>query len=330
MKIWFPMSQAGTGSEIITRQLAAKLAGSGIETVVSPYSPLFELSTPMLTTFKLRPPPGTSLIHANAATAEGFSRYGIPTVLTAHGAFERAEFDEFKRTRQRLFHSRIVRPGIVRAVRNAASVTAVSQWVSKIYQQEYAAKQVEVIHNWIDPDVFFPVKRPCAGKLLFVGRSAWQKGSHLLPELSRRLGKKFELTCTLEASQWVGEVPSNVRLVGPVARHDMVELYRSHDALLVPSISEGFCLAAAEAMACGLPVFGFRGHGLDDVLGPFAGSCSAEMLDMQGLAGAVHAVFDDAKTYGEISLRSSEFVRSLFTAETALEKYIALYGKIAS
>lgn len=324
------MSQAGTGSEIITRQLAAKLAASGIETVVSPYSQLFELSTSLLTAFKLRPPPGTSLIHANAATAEGFSRYGIPTLLTAHGAFERAAFDGFKRTRQRLFHSRIVRPGIVRSVRHAASVTAVSRWVSKIYQQEYSAKAVEVIHNWIDPDIFFPVEKPRAGKLLFVGRAAWQKGSHLLPELNRLLGNKFELTCTLESGQWSGEVPSNVRLIGPVARHDMVELYRSHDALLVPSISEGFCLAAAEAMACGLPVFGFRGHGLDDVLGPFSDRCSVEMLDIQGLAAAVQAVFDDAKTYGEISLRSSEFVRSQFTAETALEKYIALYGKVAS
>lgn len=324
------MSQAGTGSEIITRQLAANLAKSGIETVVSPYSQLFELSTPLLTALKLRPPPGTSLIHANAATAEGFSRYGIPTVLTAHGAFERSEFDPFKRKHQRFFHSRIVRPGIMQAVRNASSITAVSQWVSKVYQQEYSAKRVEVIHNWIDTDIFFPVNKPRAKRLLFVGRATWQKGSQFLPELGRLLGNNFELTCTLSDGQWNGEVPSNIHLIGPVARHDMAELYRCHDALMVPSIAEGFCLAAAEAMACGLPVFGFRGHGLDDVLGPFTDICSAEMLDIQGLVKAVKGVFDDAETYGEISVRSSEYVRSHFTAKAALEKYIGLYGKIAS
>lgn len=324
------MSQAGTGSEIITRQLAANLAKSGIETVVSPYSQLFELCTPLLTALKLRPPPGTSLIHANAATAKGFSRYGIPTVLTAHGAFERAEFDAFKRKHQRVFHSRIVRPGIMQAVGNATSITAVSQWVSKVYQQEYSARQVEVIHNWIDPDIFFPVNKPRAKKLLFVGRATWQKGSQLLPELSRLLGNNFELTCTLADDQWDGKIPSNIHLIGPVTRHDMPELYRSHDALLVPSIAEGFCLAAAEAMACGLPVFGFRGHGLDDVLGPFTDICSAEMLDLPGLANSVHGVFDDSKTYDEISVRSSEYVRSHFTAEAALEKYIGLYGSIAS
>lgn len=330
MKIWFPMSQSGTGSEIITRQLAANLAKSGIETVVSAYSPLFELSTSLLTALKLRPPPGTSLIHANAATAEGFDRYGIPTVLTAHGAFERAEFDPFKRNHQRFFHSRIVRPGIMQAVGSASSITAVSQWVSKVYQQEYSAKQVEVIHNWIDPDIFYPVNKPRAKRLLFVGRATWQKGSQLLPELSRLLGNNFELTSTLDDDQWDGEVPSNVHLIGPVARRDMHELYRSHDALLVPSISEGFCLAAAEAMACGLPVFGFRGHGLDDVMGPFADRCSVEMLDLQGLANCVQRVFDDSKTYDEISARSSEYVRNHFTPEVALEKYIALYGKITS
>ena len=324
------MSQAGTGSEIITRQLAANLAQSGIETVVSPYSQLFELSTPMLTALKFRPPAGTTLIHANAATAEGFSRYGIPTVLTAHGAFEKSEFDRFKRTHQRLFHSRVVRPGIVKAVSHAAAVTAVSQWVAKIYQHDYSAEQVAVIHNWIEPDIFFPIIKPRTKKLLFVGRATWQKGSHLLPELIRLLGDGFELTCTLTDGQWSGEVPTNVHLIGPVARQDMAELYRSHDALLVPSIAEGFCLAAAEAMACGLPVFGFGGHGLDDVLGPFSDMCSVELMDLPHLAKSVQGVFDDAKTYGEISMRSSEYVRSNFTANIALEKYVALYGKIAS
>lgn len=324
------MSQSGTGSEIITRQLAANLIKVGIETVISPYSQLFELSTPLLTALKLRPPSGTSLVHANSGTAEGFSRYGIPTVLTAHDAFEKAEFDRFKRNHQRFFHSTIVRPGIMQAVSNAASVTAVSHWVSKIYQQEYSAKHVEVIHNWIDADIFSPVNKTCSGKLLFAGRSTWRKGSHLLPELSRLLGKNFELTCTLTHEQWDGNVPANVRLIGPVARQDMAELYRSHDALLVPSIAEGFCLAAAEAMACGLPVFGFRGHGLDDVLVPIAEMCSVEMLNLQGLANSVQSVFDDSKTYDEISARSSEYVRSHFTPEAALEKYIALYGKVVA
>lgn len=323
------MSQAGTGSEIITRQLAGNLARHGIETVVTPYSPLFELSTALLAAVKLRPPAGTTVIHANAATAEGFSRYGIPTFLTAHGAFERSEFDGFKSSHQRLFHSRIVRPGIRAAVHDAACVTAVSHWVSKIYQQEYSARSVEVIHNWIDTDIFSPVNKPPTRKLLFVGRSAWQKGSHLLPGLSRLLGDNFELTCTLKKGQWDGEVPANVRFIAPVSQHGMVELYRSHDALLVPSIAEGFCLAAAEAMACGLPVFGFRGHGLDDVMGPLSSMCSAEMLDLEGLANCIQSVFDDQKKYAEISGSSSEFARSHFTADIALEKYIGLYANIA-
>ncbi len=328
MKIWFPMSKAGTGSEILTRQLAKNLTLAGVETVVTPYSPLFEISTKALTAFGLKPPAGTSLIHANAATAEGFSRFGIPMVLTAHGAFERAVYDQHKRYRQRQFHSKVVRPGIAASLQNATALTAVSRWVADIYRQEYAAKEVEVISNWIDTNLFSPSTRTRSGKLLFVGRPAWQKGSHLLPALSASLGPDFELTCTLRENEWAGTVPANVRLIGPVAQDGMPELYRTHDALLVPSIAEGFCLAAAEAMACGLPVFGFRGHGLDDVLEPVARFCAADMLNVSGLSECVRNVFADEKLYRDVSGQGREHVITHFTPQIALEKYLALYAKV--
>ncbi|MCW6510914.1 MSMEG_0565 family glycosyltransferase [Lichenifustis flavocetrariae] len=45
-----------------------------------------------------------------------------------------------------------------------------------------------------------------------------------------------------------------VRCIGPLADADMPALYRISDALVFPSVKEGFGLVVLEAMACGLPV----------------------------------------------------------------------------
>jgi len=328
MKVWLPISATGTGSEVFTVQLAHALSSRGIQSVITQYPKRVEAMSWFLSTYK--PPTKTDVIHLNAGSATGFLRHGIPTLVTGHGAFERPAYDAYKSTPQSLYHSLLIRPSIKKAIAQASAITAVSQWVADIYQQDYSAQKVAVVHNWIDAHRFSPVRKPIARKLLFVGRSAWQKGSHLLPELSVLLDTDYELTCTLAQSEWKGSVPENVRLIGPVPQDRMPDLYRAHDALVVPSLAEGFCLAAAEAMACGLPVFGFRGHGLDDVLGPLANNCSSEMLDLYGLVNSIQYVFETPQTYREISGQCRQRVMEHFTEEIALEKYISLYEKIVT
>jgi glycosyltransferase-like protein len=46
----------------------------------------------------------------------------------------------------------------------------------------------------------------------------------------------------------------DVRILGPVADDDLLDLYRAADVFAFPSVKEGFGLAALEAMSCGLPV----------------------------------------------------------------------------
>lgn len=330
MKIWFPMLNTGTGSEGFTIQLANALSVRGIETVITRYPNQLEAMPWMVSLHKLRPPENVDLIHLNAGFATGFFHHGVPSVVTGHSAFERSEYDRFKSLPQRFYHAMLIRPGITRTVAKASAVTGVSKWIGDIYREEYAARHVEVIHNWIAPKMFVPVRKHHARKLLYVGRTAWQKGSHLLPQLVELLGNDFELTCALHQNEWKGEIPKNVHLIGPVAHSQMPALYQDYDALVVPSIAEGFCIAAAEAMACGLPVFGFRGHGLDDVLGPLIDICGAQMLDVKGMAENIKMVFEQQNIYRDISEKSCQHATTRFTENNALEKYISLYEKIAS
>ena len=323
MKLWFPMPETATGAEVFTLQLAQALSARGIETVVTRYSKQIEAMPWFLSAY--RPPPNVDVVHLNAGSARGFLGHGIPSVITGHGAFELAAYDIHKTFPQKLYHSLLVRRGIKKAIGNANAVTAVSRWVADIYRAEYAERSVEVINNWVDAEIFLPVRKSLARKLLFVGRPAWQKGSHLLPELISFLGNDFDLTCTLGENEWPGKVPPNVHLIGPIDRKEMPGLYQTHDALVVPSIAEGFCIAAAEAMACGLPVFGFRGHGLDDALGACAPYTAADMPDIRGLAEQVHNVLGDPAVYQMISDQGRQHVIENLTQQKAVDAYLAIY-----
>jgi glycosyltransferase involved in cell wall biosynthesis len=108
----------------------------------------------------------------------------------------------------------------------------------------------------------------------------------------------------LDPSLWA--LP-NVHVLGRKSRAELSELYRAADALILPSVGEGFPLVVQEAMASGLPVFcGLDSaaadpnarnmlHGIEVVPGDPAGTAKrfAQALDILpagvDLASAEHA-----------------------------------------
>lgn len=144
--------------------------------------------------------------------------------------------------------------------------------------------RVEIVHPGVDLDRFAPGSRRAAREalglpadkriLLFVGRLQPLKAPDLLIEAAARMiaadpGLREELLVVicgglsgngldhpdgllaLARRLGVGDV---VRFLSPVGREELVDLYRSADAVAVPSHSESFGLVALEAQACGTPV----------------------------------------------------------------------------
>lgn len=106
-------------------------------------------------------------------------------------------------------------------------------------------------------------------QLLFVGRFVEKKGLATIHAMAAAHPEwDFQLVGggPIEPTDW--GLP-NVHPLGRRSREELAELYRASDALLLPSVGEGFPLVVQEAMASGLPVF----CGLDSAnADPAAGS----------------------------------------------------------
>ncbi len=82
-------------------------------------------------------------------------------------------------------------------------------------------------------------------------------------------------------------------VLGRVDQSDLEQLFRSAEALVFPSLYEGFGFPIAEAMARGLPVVTVRSSSLPEVGGDAALYASSPR-DVAGLADAIESVVEDA------------------------------------
>ena len=164
---------------------------------------------------------------------------------------------------------RTVRGGLPATFEKAAAIHCISQSI-EVEATRYGldVRKSRVIRPGIDPEFFSPPpsKEPSdAIRIVTVGSLVWVKGTTFAIEAMRRV-VDAGVNATLSI---VGDGPErqrilytiddlgleeHVRLLGrlsPVAVRD--ELRRS-DIFVLPSLSEGFCNAAIEAMGCLLPV----------------------------------------------------------------------------
>ena len=79
-----------------------------------------------------------------------------------------------------------------------------------------------------------------------------------------------------------------LRFTGYVSDAELAALYSGARAVVLPSFDEGFCLPAAEAMACGAPVAASSAGALPETLGPAA--VYFDPHDPKSIAAALEAL----------------------------------------
>jgi glycosyltransferase involved in cell wall biosynthesis len=142
--------------------------------------------------------------------------------------------------------------------------------------------------------------------LLFVGRLAPNKR---VPVLIETLARLRDLTPAVHAVI-VGDggdayaperdrcreraarlgVSDRVHFLGHVGETELRDAYRDADALVIPSVHEGFCIPVIEALACGTPVVAARAAALPETVGDAGLTFTAD--DPEHLARQVRRLFE--------------------------------------
>jgi glycosyltransferase involved in cell wall biosynthesis len=139
-------------------------------------------------------------------------------------------------------------------------------------------KDVPVVYNGTDTELFRPVEMPKEADLLFVGRTEdRKKGVGTLLEALALLPPHVKLKIV------DGRIPDDGLVMRAIAKHglhdrvilhremleieELVRHYSTARIAVVPSFFEGFGFPASEAMACGLAVVANAAGALPEVVG---------------------------------------------------------------
>lgn len=191
--------------------------------------------------------------------------------------------------------------------------------------------RVRAIHLGIDHDLFTP-NGPAAmidglpARYLYYPANSWPHKNH------RRLIEAFKriddpelalvLTGTKTNSLDLGADDARVHHLGHVAEKDVAGLYRGAEALIFPSLYEGFGLPPLEAMACGCPVGASNVGAVAEVCGDAALLFDPE--DVEAIADAITRVTTDEPLRAELTAAGTERAAE-FTWQKTAQKHLEVY-----
>jgi glycosyltransferase involved in cell wall biosynthesis len=246
-----------------------------------------------------------------------------------------------------------MRPFIPLAARRAATIIAVSQSTKQdiVRILRVPAEKVQVIHE--APAVSFrPMAREAARHILprdwtlperfvlYVGTIEPRKNLVRLLQAFAQLrhrGRAPHQLIFVGQRGWKDEpvfqtvetlgLQDAVRFLGYVPHEVLIALYNLAEALVFPSLYEGFGLPVVEAMACGTPVITSRNGSLEEISGNAAEFI--EPTSIESIAEALHCVLNNPLRQAELRQQGLAH-SSRYSWEIAAKQTQALYRQVSS
>ena len=223
-------------------------------------------------------------------------------------------------------------------LRQSAKIFAISKAVSKELCENFGINST-IIYNGIDfskisPRILFNTNNSGI-RLLQLGRLTEQKGHYISigamallrdKDISLDIIGDGELRGKLEEQIAENKLEGKVQLLGARNQEYIFSHLKEYDALLQPSIFEGFGLVAVEAMAAKIPVIASDIDGLAEVLDNGRYGICFPSGNISECANAINRLCE--MPYNEARLNEIyDYAKSNFDVKKTAENYINEYSK---
>ncbi len=230
------------------------------------------------------------------------------------------------------------------SIEKSDRITAVSEYLRQRTFHAFGCTgcQVEVIYNFIDPNVYDRSKYPpLLSEQLNGGRRVLMHVSNFRPvkrvrDIVRIYARVQEAVPSVLVM--VGDGPDRVeaeaearalgvdRAVHFLGKIDVVApLLAGADLFLLPSQSESFGLSALEALASGTPVVGSNAGGIPEVVKEGVTGALREIGDVEAMAKASVEILSDRERWQTMSRDAAADARARFSRDDIVQQYEALY-----
>jgi glycosyltransferase involved in cell wall biosynthesis len=223
-----------------------------------------------------------------------------------------------------------------RHIDHSDQIVAISQFVADDIAKHFprAKGKLSVIYNGadkLDPvPGHQPQKVPQKKFLFTIGNVSPKKNFHVLPALLQ--GNDLQLVIAGTVTDYQHKImeeaakfncANRIIITGPVSDADKAWYYQNCDALVFPSLAEGFGLPVIEAMYFGKPVFLSNLTSLPEIGGDIA--YYFESFEPAAMQKVLAAGLDHF--YKNNLAEAARQRAALFTWERTAQQYLALYQK---
>jgi N-acetyl-alpha-D-glucosaminyl L-malate synthase BshA len=230
------------------------------------------------------------------------------------------------------------------SIEKSDRITAVSHFLREETVRAFgcAGCSVEVIFNFIDPDVYARERYPQTLRaelngdrrvLMHVSNfrpvkrvrdivQVFAKVKREIPSVLVMVGDGPDRVVAQEEARHLG-VESDVYFLGKI--DSVAPLLAGADLFLLPSDRESFGLSALEALASGVPVVGANVGGLPEVVVEGETGALRAVGDIDAMAAASIDILGDRARWERMSAAAAADARARFSRDAVVAQYEALY-----
>jgi len=225
-------------------------------------------------------------------------------------------------------------------LRRATRISATSQSSRDAAMKIVPATPIEMVSAGV-PEELFEIRRRPQDFLLYFGRlDIFHKGIDTLlhavallarqrPSIELRIAGRGSSADKIAAMISELGLEENVKLLGAVSDADRDDLLATAAVQLMPSRFEGFGLAAAEAMAAGVPLIAASVGSLPEVVDAPRGGVLVPPDDPEALASAANKLLDDPYGRSNLSITARESARR-FSWTAVAEAHLQFINHVAA